>query len=170
MLDSIKNKNILTEKLLTISYIRKGDEVLMGLKKRGWGANKWNGFGGKLQAGETIEQAAKREIKEECNLEVLNLIPFGTIDFYFNEGDDYINICHIFICDDYIGDIVETEEMEPRWFKTNEIPFSQMWRADSYWIPIILNNKKVKGEFLYDKPSSLDYDPKILEYKIEEYD
>lgn len=170
MLDSIKNKNILTEKLLTISYIRKGDEVLMGLKKRGWGANKWNGFGGKLQAGETIEQAAKREIKEECNLEVLNLIPFGTIDFYFNEGNDCINRSHIFICDDYIGDIVETEEMEPRWFKINEIPFSQMWRADSYWLPIILNNKKVKGEFLYDKPSSLDYDPKILEYKIEEYD
>jgi hypothetical protein len=35
MLDSIKNKSILTEKLLTISYIKKGDKVLMGLKKRG---------------------------------------------------------------------------------------------------------------------------------------
>lgn len=41
-----------TNKLLTL--------VLLGMKKRGFGAGKWNGFGGKVQPGETIEEAARR--------------------------------------------------------------------------------------------------------------
>lgn len=38
-------------------------KVLLGLKKRGLGVDKWNGFGGKLEPGETIEEAAKREMQ-----------------------------------------------------------------------------------------------------------
>lgn len=41
-----------TNKLLTL--------VLLGMKKRGFGAGKWNGFGGKVQPGETIEEAARQ--------------------------------------------------------------------------------------------------------------
>lgn len=43
--------------------------VLLGLKKRGFGTGKWNGFGGKVEPGETIRQAAIREMKEEAGIE-----------------------------------------------------------------------------------------------------
>ena len=43
--------------------------LLLGLKKRGFGQGKWNGFGGKLDEGETPRQAAIREMKEESDVE-----------------------------------------------------------------------------------------------------
>jgi hypothetical protein len=45
-----------------------------------------------------------------------------------------------------------------------------MWQADTVWLPFVLNNKKIKGEFLYDTPSTPEYIGKVLEYKLEEYD
>ena len=47
-------------KLLTLVMIMKNDKILLGMKKRGFGVNRWNGFGGKLQPGESILDAAKR--------------------------------------------------------------------------------------------------------------
>lgn len=51
---------MLTNKLLTLVLVVQPGRVLLGMKKRGFGAGKWNGFGGKVQPGETIEQAARR--------------------------------------------------------------------------------------------------------------
>ena len=47
-------------KLLTLLFVLKPGKVLLGYKKRGFGADRWNGFGGKVQQGETIEEAAIR--------------------------------------------------------------------------------------------------------------
>ena len=47
-------------KLLTLLFVMQPNQVLLGMKKRGFGAGRWNGFGGKVQDGETIEDAAKR--------------------------------------------------------------------------------------------------------------
>ncbi|KAJ2629167.1 hypothetical protein H4R22_003483, partial [Coemansia sp. RSA 1290] len=37
--------------------------VLLGLKKRGLGEGLWNGFGGKLETGETLYACAQRELE-----------------------------------------------------------------------------------------------------------
>lgn len=47
-------------KLLTLVLVREPSRVLLGLKKKGFGAGKWNGFGGKVEQGETILEGAKR--------------------------------------------------------------------------------------------------------------
>lgn len=47
-------------KLLTLLFVVESDRVLLGMKKRGFGAGRWNGFGGKVDRDETIEEAAKR--------------------------------------------------------------------------------------------------------------
>ena len=49
-----------TSKLLTLVLVVQPGRVLLGMKKRGFGEGKWNGFGGKVQSGETIEEAARR--------------------------------------------------------------------------------------------------------------
>ena len=49
----------------TLIYIFKGNQVLMAMKKRGYGVGKLCGPGGKLQDGETPLQAAIRETEEE---------------------------------------------------------------------------------------------------------
>lgn len=58
------------KKVLTLTIIHLHPKILLGMKKRGFGAGRWNGFGGKVLSGETIEETAKREIREEAGIEV----------------------------------------------------------------------------------------------------
>ena len=53
---------MVANKLLTLVLIRESKRVLLGLKKKGFGMGRWNGFGGKVEKGETIEQAARRYV------------------------------------------------------------------------------------------------------------
>lgn len=48
------------KKLLTLVFVLQPNQVLLGLKKRGFAAGWWNGFGGKVEPGETIDEGAKR--------------------------------------------------------------------------------------------------------------
>lgn len=48
------------QKILTLVMVRKANAILLGLKKRGFGEGKWNGFGGKVENDETIAEGAIR--------------------------------------------------------------------------------------------------------------
>ncbi len=58
--DRYSQSNMANKKVLTLVFVREGDKILLGLKKRGFGKGKWNGFGGKVERGETIKQATIR--------------------------------------------------------------------------------------------------------------
>ena len=47
-------------KTLTLVLVKQGQNVLLGMKKRGFGVGRWNGFGGKVEKQETILDGAKR--------------------------------------------------------------------------------------------------------------
>ncbi len=47
-------------KLFTLLFVLRPGQVLLGMKKRGFGKGRWNGFGGKVHKGESIEEAAIR--------------------------------------------------------------------------------------------------------------
>lgn len=49
-----------TSRVFTLVLVVQPSRVLLGMKKRGFGAGLWNGFGGKVQPGESIEEAARR--------------------------------------------------------------------------------------------------------------
>jgi 8-oxo-dGTP diphosphatase/2-hydroxy-dATP diphosphatase len=136
-------------------------KILLGMKKRGFGAGKWNGFGGKVAPGETIEQAAQRELAEESGIIAEEMEKFGIINYQF-EGDPDILQVHMFKLNEFSGEPSETEEMQPRWFNIDEIPFRQMWHADVYWMPLFLQGKKFKGKFLLSKLEA------VLEHELEE--
>lgn len=152
---------------LTLCVIQQGDKVLLGMKKRGFGAGRWNGFGGKLDEGEAIIEAAHREIEEEVGLKVNDLAEIGVINFEFETTDKILEV-HIFKATEFEGEPTETEEMKPQWFAIDEIPYSQMWSDDKYWIPYLLENKRFKGKFLFDKPATAEHEGKILEHYLEE--
>lgn len=162
-LDEIKKQDNLVKKVLTLCLIVKDGKILLGMKKRGFGSGKWNGFGGKLKEGESISEAAKREVKEESGLEVKNIEERGVINFYFQQENNNIHNVHIFICNDFKGEVKETEEMKPEWFDVNNLPTDKMWPADITWLPIFLQNKKFSGEILFDKPTNEEYTSKVLD-------
>lgn len=138
------------KKLLTLCIIHRHPRILLGMKKRGFGVGKWNGFGGKVSDGETVEDAAKRETQEEAGIKVKNLDRVGIIDFEF-KGNPEISQVHIFKSNGFSGRPIESEEMKPRWFRIDEIPFREMWPDEMYWIPLLLSGKKFKGKFLFGK-------------------
>ncbi len=151
-------------KLFTLCFVLRPGEILLGLKKRGFGAGRWNGFGGKLSPGESIEEATIRETREESGVIVHDLIPVGTHEFEFLSDPGTILEVHVFRCQDYSGEIIETEEMEPRWFRFQDIPYAEMWPDDIHWLPLLLEGKKFETRFLFGAGDTL------LEWSVEEKD
>lgn len=145
------------KKVLTLCLVQKEDKILLGMKKRGFGQGRWNGFGGKVTNGESIEEATKRELAEEAGIIAKDIKKRGVLNFHFENDPEVLEV-HIFSSNDFNGQPQENEEMSPRWFLYDEIPFSEMWPDDKYWLPLFLTGKKFKGKFLFDKAINiLDY-------------
>ena len=71
----------------TLLFLLRGEEVLLIRKKRGLGAGKVNGPGGKIDPGETAAQAAVREVLEEVCIEVSDPVERGVLRFQFVDGE-----------------------------------------------------------------------------------
>lgn len=140
-------------------------EVLLGMKKRGFGEGRWNGFGGKVDGEEDIESAAHRELFEESGLRARKMCKVGVLDFSF-ENDPKILEVHVFRVDEIEGEPAETEEMRPQWFAFDDVPFEQMWSDDEQWFPHLLEGRLFKGKFLFDRPSDATYSAKILAQEL----
>ena len=81
--------------LSSLVFIVKDNEVLLIRKKTGLGAGKVNAPGGKIEADETAEAAAIREVMEEVKLEVTNLKKMGMLKFQFLNGDKLALQCTV---------------------------------------------------------------------------
>jgi 8-oxo-dGTP diphosphatase len=125
----------------TLCLVRRrgaADALLLGRKKRGFAAGKYGGFGGKIQAGETIAAAAARELAEECGLRVSP-----------PEQPAWNQVVHTFLVEQWQGAPVESEEMAPAWFPIADIPYSLMWDDSLFWLPPILAGKRLRGRFTF---------------------
>jgi len=138
-----------TVKTLTLCLLLDGGRILLGMKKRGFGSGRWNGFGGKLEPGETVPEAARREFMEEAGIAVHDLEPAAVIRFTFKDEPTVLEV-HVFRATRWSGEPRETEEMRPRWFGLDEIPFDRMWPDDRHWFPLFLSGRRFTGEFLFD--------------------
>lgn len=150
------------KKILTLCFVVKEGKILLGMKKHGFGAGRWNGFGGKVEEGETIEEAAKRETKEECDIEITEMEEVGIHEFELASKRGDILEVHVFRVNDWTGEPVETEEMRPQWFTTDAIPYDEMWPDDIHWIPVFLTGKKFRTKFLFGENDV------VLENHVEE--
>ena len=153
-------ENQLNTKIETVSIIYPHPRILLGMKKVRFGEGKYNGFGGKVENGETLEQAVTRETFEEAGINILDPEKMGEILFHFMTNQDHL--VHFFRATKFYGDPKESDEMVPKWFYIDEIPYDKMWEDDKYWLPMLLNRQKFKGEFHFDDKF------RIFRYKLEE--
>lgn len=157
-------------KILTIVLVLKEEKVLLGLKKRGFGEGRWNGFGGKVEGGETILEAAKRELREEAGIEAGELDKVGLLDFSFESDTELKLKVHVFVTSSYTGEISESEEMRPQWFDYTDIPYDEMWPDDAFWLPLVLEGKLIEGSFHFDAPASLTHVATNLSHEVRAVD
>lgn len=139
-------------KQLTLLFLQRDGQVLLAMKKRGFGAGRWNGVGGKLDEGETVEQALVRECQEEIEVTPTSFEKAAEIIFHEqHEGSKNTLQVHVFTCHGWKGEPTETEEMAPQWFDASAIPYDEMWADDPHWLPQVLADKKLVCEFELDE-------------------
>lgn len=129
----------------SLIYLCRDSEICLGYKKRGFGAGYWNGFGGKIEAGETERTSAVRELLEETSVAVRaeDCVPVAHHKFHFTDGSKVV--VGVFCANTWEGEPVESEEMKPQWFPYTEIPYKNMWQPDATWLPRVLAGEQLEG-------------------------
>ena len=145
------------QKLMTLCFLIKEETlgekyVCLAEKKRGFRVGKMNGAGGKVEQGETIEQGARRETKEELGVELLDCNYMGRVLY---DDHDVVYDVHVYTSNQWDGEPIETEEMKPSWFLFNEIPYHLMGKSDKLWIPYVLDSVKLNCVFSFSKENGL---------------
>jgi 8-oxo-dGTP diphosphatase len=122
-----------------------GPEVLLGLKKAGFGAGKWVGLGGHVELGEKPVMAAVREVAEESGLLVAadSMQHCASIEFRFPARPSWDQTADVFVTSVFQGEPSESDEIAPRWFAESALPVDLMWDDARYWVPRVLAGEHV---------------------------
>ena len=145
----------------TLLFVIRDGQVLLIEKKRGLGAGKINGPGGRVEVGELPEQCAVREVEEELRVTPTQVDHCGDLQFQFADGHSIL--CHVYRAADCVGEPRETDEAVPRWTPLEQIPYEQMWADDVYWVPLMLARQAFHGRFVFDGDNLLDHELNVVE-------
>ena len=154
------NPNQVAMKLATLCYVRHEGRTLMvhRIKKQNdMHQGKWNGLGGKLEAGETPEECARREIREESGLSVRRLALKGFLTFpgFANDEDWY---AFVFTAEEFTGELIDSPEGVLRWVNDAELFDLDLWDGDRMFIPWLDHPGFFSGKFVYKNGQFVDYD------------
>jgi len=137
----------------TVLIVHKQSKVLLGFKnpKKKFGG-KWNGFGGGVELGYTIEDTAIKETFDETGIKVKDLKKMGIILFKF-DTDEHDHEVHFFMAEEYEGTPnISKDFVEYQWFHVDDLEkiYNQMMPADRYWLPYFVQGKMFKGNVYFD--------------------
>jgi 8-oxo-dGTP diphosphatase len=139
----------------TLVFIVREGQILLIRKKRGLGAGKINGPGGRFEEGESPLDCAIREVREELRTTPMGLEMGGENRFQFVDGySTHVYVFRAAGCDE---EPQETEEAAPLWTPIERIPYDRMWEGDRLWMPLLLAGRRFSGRFLFDGDEMLDY-------------
>ena len=63
---------------------------------------------------------------------------------------------HIFVAEEWSGEIRQSEELDPTWIASDKIPFAEFWEDSKYWMPYALVDEEVQGSFHFDQDNMID--------------
>lgn len=156
-------------KVATLCYVRRPGQTLMihrVKKENDMHQGKWNGLGGKLEPGETPEECAVREIREESGLQVTNLVFKGMITFpAFAEEEDWYTF--IFVADQFDGELVESDEGYLKWVDDEILSELELWEGDRVFLPWLNQPGFFSGKFIYQEGRFIDYDVHVYHQGVD---
>lgn len=140
----------------TLLFVIRDGHILLIRKKKGLGAGKINGPGGRLHPGESAEACAVREVQEELCVTPMGVRQAGELRFQFADGHAIQGF--VFTATDCDGDPQSTPEADPLWYPLGALPFHEMWADDRIWLPLLLEGRPFVGRFLFDGDAMLGYE------------
>lgn len=126
----------------TLCYIQKNEKYLMlhRIKKQNdINKDKWIGIGGKFEEGESPEECALREVKEETGLTLKSYEYRGIVTFV--SDNNFTEFMHIFWSDDFEGNLIDCDEGKLEWIEKSKLNDFEHWKGDEIFLDLI--NKKV---------------------------
>ena len=141
-------------KIETVTILHQPPKKLFGMKKVR--------FGGGLKDRESPDECSIRETFEETRgIRIIKQERLGEILFHF-ENDEPEHLVYFFRAYEFEGVPAESDEMKPEWFEEKDIPYEKMLVDDKYWLSLLLERKKFKGQFYFDREC------KIKDYQFKE--
>lgn len=151
-------------KLATLCYVRRNGRTLMlhRVKKADdIHEGKWNGLGGKLEAGESPEECVVREIREEAGLKIRLPLLKGVLTFPdFARGEDWY--VFVFTASDFSGRLIDSPEGELKWIPDRELLKLNLWEGDRVFLPLLKRRGHFSGKFHYRGG-------RLIKYSVEKY-
>lgn len=139
-------------------------QILLGVKLRGFGQGKLVGFGGKIEDGETVAEAAARELHEETGLRAApdQLDDVALLTFLFPTRPDWDHLVHVFLARRWSGQPVGSAEISAQWYAMSGIPYDLMWDDARLWLPRVLAGERLQAAFIYAEDNET-----VQEYRFE---
>ena len=149
-------------KLSTICYIDNGSQFLLLLrnkKKNDYHQGKYISVGGKFEPGESPEECAIREIKEETGLNAKELILKGFITFpnFQHDGEDWYSFVYRVV--DFDGELdFDSDEGTLYWVDYDKIKQMPTWEGDYIYLDWVMDAdvEFFSAKFIYDQDGKLD--------------
>lgn len=146
-------------KLATLLYVQKDDKTLMlyrNKRENDYHKGKWNGLGGKFELGESPEECAIRELKEESGLIAKKVILKGHITFPMFDGKDDWYV-FVFTIPEFEGELIDCNEGQLEWIPNDELVKLNLWEGDKHFINWLFQDKFFSSKFNYVNGEFIDY-------------
>ena len=125
----------------TMIYLKRDNSYLLLLrnkKKNDINEGKWIGVGGHVEKGETIDQCAIREVKEETGYDVHSLKCAGEVLFI---DENLKMMMYVYEITDFSGEMIECNEGDLKWIPIKDIYDYPMWEGDKAFLPKLINHE-----------------------------
>ena len=124
----------------TMIYLKRDESYLLlyrNKKKNDINHNKWIGVGGRQEVGESIDECAIREAKEETGYDVHSLKCAGEVLFIDEKNKIMMYVYEI---TDFSGEQIECNEGTLKWIPIKDIYNYPMWEGDKAFLPLLINH------------------------------
>jgi 8-oxo-dGTP diphosphatase len=118
-------------------------------------AGKWNGLGGKFEAGETPEECVTREVLEESGLSIREPRLCGLLMFPQFKGNDWY--VFVFTAREFTGELIDSPEGQLEWIPDENILDLNLWESDPIFMPWIASGEFFSAKFDYAGDKMMGY-------------